>query len=584
MRISSNGSRAHIPALATAFIIALFCLAPALALDPPHNASPGPENCNDCHDTHAAAGFFGINQQYIQDLCAACHDGVTATQVETHQNPTKGTWMGRDYDGNGQDIVCIDCHDPHTQESALGQNFVGFKQGGGTGNNILRETPGGERVIVYDSTGARASYIKNNPNNGICEVCHSVTTTFTFGSDTDSHYGNASSQACIACHDHTAAWAPIGGDCVGCHSQTQGARRQITDDPNTPGEFGTAFNSHHVNDGTGDEIVTKWECSVCHAEGNVLTGEPDPNRHQKDGVQLKNVDTGAVFADWPTLTAAQRSQFCMSCHDSNGATSITSRTDPNAPAAATATNPFGDGLTNAHDPNGFDLSPAPHSRGAVIDVKGQFDPNNTSHHAVRGPAYDPNVYDPNAPFGSVIDDAIQGVRTDLNWTSTLNCEDCHYGTAGAKLNGHGTQNARYMLRDKDGGDTLATAANVICYRCHNPSDGISIYPDHDNSQHIDDSRNLYGISCLNCHGGGTWGGIHGVNDPVTDDEGGGSYNPNVFTYGASLDLMTNWTSWANNGVTCSAIDVDSKLSDCTQHSSKNWKRLQTSAARDYRDP
>jgi hypothetical protein len=195
------------------------------------------------------------------------------------------------------------------------------------------------------------------------------------------------------------------------------------------------------------------------------------------------------------------------------------------------------------------------------------------------------VYDPNSPFGAAIDDAVLGVRTDLNLTSTLKCEDCHYGTAGAKLNGHGTANARYMLRDKDGNDTLATGTNINCYRCHNPTPSNSIFEDHNQtSNHMDDSRNLFGLSCLNCHGGGTWGGIHGVDAQVTDDEGGGSYNPNVFTYGASLDLITNWTSWAKNGVTCSAIDVDSKLSNCTQHSSKNYQRLFTSAARDYRNP
>ena len=35
------------------------------ALDPPHDAPPGPSNCNDCHNTHGAAGFFLINQQYM---------------------------------------------------------------------------------------------------------------------------------------------------------------------------------------------------------------------------------------------------------------------------------------------------------------------------------------------------------------------------------------------------------------------------------------------------------------------------------------------------------------------------------------
>ena len=98
---------------AVGFVLFLLAAVGLRAGDPPHDVAPGPTDCDDCHSTHAAVGFFNINQAFIQDLCAACHDGVTATQVATHQNPTKGPWQGRDYDGNGQDIVCTDCHFQH---------------------------------------------------------------------------------------------------------------------------------------------------------------------------------------------------------------------------------------------------------------------------------------------------------------------------------------------------------------------------------------------------------------------------------------------------------------------------------------
>ena len=139
------------------------------------------------------------------------------------------------------------------------------------------------------------------------------------------------------------------------------------------------------------------------------------------------------------------------------------RTDLDPEATKDPLSPFSDGLTNAHEPNGFDGSLAPHSRGRVLDVNAQFDPisTNTSHHAVRGTAYSSAT-----PFGSAVDNAIQGERTDLAWNSTLNCEDCHYGTATTMLSGHGTANARYMLRDLNGNDVLATGGNINCYRCH----------------------------------------------------------------------------------------------------------------------
>jgi hypothetical protein len=84
--------------------------------------------------------------------------------------------------------------------------------------------------------------------------------------------------------------------------------------------------------------------------------------------------------------------------------------------------------------------------------------------------------------------------------------------------------------------------------------------------------NLFNIACLNCHGGGTWGGIHGVDTPVTDDNGGGSYNPNVFTYGSGLDLISNWTNWADGGVSCSAVSSPTQINDCTQHAGQSYGR------------
>jgi nitrate/TMAO reductase-like tetraheme cytochrome c subunit len=376
---------------------------------------------------------------------------------------------------------------------------------------------------------------------------------------------------------------------------------------------------------------------VCHAEGDAVTGDADGTYHQKDGVQLKDTDSGVAYSDWSGLTAAQRSDFCMSCHDTDGATIITTRTDPDPDATTDALNPFNDGVTNAHEGDAFgrfctdETTPctkngdcsgsdicepaltAPHPRGRcsvtsviacgtgyecptgetceflkVVDVFSQFDTANTSHHAVRGQAYGSA-----APFGTNVDNAIQGVRTDLAWNSVIDCEDCHYGTATTKLSAHGTANARYMLRDKDGNDTLpaplsAGNNNVNCFRCHistgdpgSYTESLSAFAEHNQGAHIDDTLNLFGISCLNCHGGAEFGAIHGVDGLVTDDEGGGSYEPNVFTWGSSLDLMSNWTSGV--AFTCSARDDKTLLNDCTQHSAKGGSRAATQD-RTYRAP
>jgi hypothetical protein len=172
------------------------------------------------------------------------------------------------------------------------------------------------------------------------------------------------------------------------------------------------------------------------------------------------------------------------------------------------------------------------------------------------------------------------VRTDLDWNSVIDCEDCHIGPpalggGSVILGGHGTPNARYMLRDDNGAEQVTAPSDdsaVLCRRCHDP-ESSSIYPAHTRGAHMAVDMNIYGTACLDCHGGGEWGGIHGVDAQVTDDQGGGSYNPNVFTYGSGLDLISNWTVWTDQGgPSCSTPASSTAINDCTQHGAQSYSR------------
>jgi hypothetical protein len=635
-----------------------------------HNASHVID-CVDCHFDPASGPFHGgwvVPRDAPQaTVCKGCHNATGEASGKAAVDVHKGT--------NYNTLVdCGSCHDVHN--NALNQISTDTHTGGVTAPNVewiradtTKYVAGAQEDALFQAnTGFFAYADGNQPWNGLCQTCHLNTDRHTNDFDVPATpHSHEVAAACTTCHTHEGdglvdedGFTPQGGDCIGCHSKGQGPRRQITE--SSPGagdgEFSTAFRSHHVNDGTGTQIATPWDCVVCHAEGDVLTGSPNDTYHKKDGVQLKDVDTGAVYTDWSGLTPQQRSDFCLSCHDSDGATIITARTDPDPDATTVALNPFNDGVTNAHEADGFgsvctdgrtwcdrdrDCSgsdtcgplTAPHPRGRcstsswiacglsancptgetcellkVVDVAAQFDTLNASHHAVFEPAYIPATDcvasgDPHPcctgagtgpdclPFGSGVDGVIQGARTDLTWNSTLNCEDCHYGSPTTKLSAHGTDEARYMLRDKDGNDTYPTPSssgnlNVNCFRCHVPSgdpdtypDTVSAYSDHIQGAHIDDTLNLFGISCLNCHGGGTFGAIHGVDQLVIDDDGGGNYNPNVFTWGSSLDLISNWGPGPNRSVTCSARANSTLLNDCTQHGSKGWT---SGEGRTYRAP
>jgi hypothetical protein len=552
-----------------------------------HNGAHGID-CVDCHfavgDFH---GSFGVPRDADQEsACVSCHNesGLASAKsdVAIHTGPK-----------HGASVDCGSCHMVHnnydfttTDHSAVEAPNVAWIRSD-TWKYIDPNNPWPDPALFQDSSG---SYDPNNPPpfafdpndppwDGICQSCHTLTSHHTRIPGDHEHNVTAD---CTSCHKHVDGFF-ASGDCVGCHNGGQGPRRQITEStPGTgDGEFGTDFRSHHVNDGTGAQIVTRWDCVVCHAEGDALTGEADGTYHQKDGVQLKDVDTGTAYSDWAGLSAAQRSDFCLSCHDADGATIISSRTaDPNEPDKTSAPlNPFNDGITNAHELDGFDGSTAPHARirptgqpgagsAGVLDVALQFDPLNAAHHAVLGQSYDPN---------DIAGWANPGVR---------GAEDCHYGSATAKLAGHGTANGRYFLRNANGNDaptsTDYAVKDTICWRCHDPFVNATNFTDHldQDNNHQPNTDNIYGIGCLNCHGGGIveeyldkgspttyvsgglqWGGAHGVPETAPTFLG---ITPNVFVYGSALGGIGNWTSAGT--ASCGAIEIQTIVNNCTQHS------------------
>jgi len=571
-----------------------------------HNASHGID-CGVCHfGTGTSHGNFTVPRDADQQAaCETCHNDTGPASGKLNFSLHTGTKYNADVD-------CGSCHEMHNNYDFT---TTDTHSGGTTAANVewfrsdttMYVTGALEPALLQANTGFFAWNDANSPWNGACQTCHQNTDFHrndnSLGALSHDHNKDAD---CRTCHPHADGFLGSGGDCTGCHDSQReisanpgNFRRQINESGAGvgDGEFGTDFTAHHVNDGSGSQIVTKWDCVVCHAEGDAVTGDADGTYHMVDGVQLKDTDTGAVYGDWSGLTSAQRSSFCLSCHDSDGATIITGRIDPDPDATTNALNPFNDGVTNSHEPNGFDGTPAPHSRGSVVDVAGQFDTQNVSHHAVLGPAY---VYatdcvssgNPHScctgsgsgptcglPFGSQVNTAIEGVITIHDWNSVIDCEDCHIGPpalggGSVILGGHGTPNARYMLRDHNGAEQVTAPSDdstVICRRCHDP-EASSIFSYHTRGAHMTNDLTIFGVACLDCHGGGEWGGIHGVDAVVTDDQGGGSYNPNVFTYGTSLDLIQNWTDWTDGGLSCSTVANSTQINDCTQHGAQSYDR------------
>jgi hypothetical protein len=345
---------------------------------------------------------------------------------------------------------------------------------------------------------------------------------------------------CSTCHVGTDIGAHPGAtnnNCIGCHSLPVAQHNGNVADNNNgvraiTAEFGKW--SHHVTGVT----LNNAHCAACHLEGKVANGAIviDKAYHMADNkTHLRNADSDADMA-WnpaaPSFTTMDN--FCMSCHDANGATSsmsiqIQAFINTNnlfaAGKSASASNPFGDTISNQYDTL---------ERPAVVDAKGQFNTTNASHHAVLGKKYTGRTRAA-SPGARTVDTAtfranssatMPGARktifdagkftgtyttladaagevdspqeltgrnggTSLGDDSTLHCGDCHtvgqYRLAdvgvkpfnSAVIGAHGSQN-EYMLRNNAGTDARHTSnygtsgfvtqdgtkPYLVCYNCH----------------------------------------------------------------------------------------------------------------------
>jgi len=291
-----------------------------------------------------------------------------------------------------QDMQCIQCHE--TTLDATGQNLVAeFKQSGHYTNSAWI-TPVASDIAGVVGTGCAGCHgpshnVANPATAGRCYDCHNVTSAVAHNGNAATGMDNFQFQ-CDKCHNSHNPVAFVGAGCTVCHAvgQNAGSTKFVNDNNGVrsiTNEFGKW--SHHV---TGVSL-NDAHCTACHLEGKVVYGKVvlDETKHMTDNMtHLRNADTDADMAwnpDAPSFTTLDT--FCLSCHDGNGATfpmsaKIQAYINANGVAAAgkmaSATNPFGDTISNQYDKL---------QRPAVVDAAGQFATGNNSHHAVLGQKY-----------------------------------------------------------------------------------------------------------------------------------------------------------------------------------------------------
>jgi len=465
--------------------------------------------CTSCHAANVTVNY-GIPHSItgLGSTCAGCHTGTSGTNgtADAHsiQAPSALTTLSN--------TLCENCHSQATHGNATASIYTNYKASihgqsdGDTGHSSCAACHSGSHDSTIHASSLNVDTVtlltktatvqtsKGPLAQGVifCTGCHNPiphSTTLNAGF------------TCMGCHTSNTGVGGTGDphsiqglSCVGCHTVAQGQPiAGLVNDNSGVRAIIPEFQklSHHIYNGP-TALPTDEQCAICHLEGSVgnYGFGVDGTKHMHDQyVHLRNADTDAEFLwDPANPDHAGMDNFCMSCHDADGAKSpkiqgiqaLINAAPVVAGATASAKNPFGDLLSNKYDQV---------TRAQVVDVFSAMDPANASHHAVRAPKYSTRVTTSamqSAGQKTLYDGGLFADYTPLGATlsvgddSQLHCGDCH--TVGqwkndntkynkAAIGAHGSNN-EYMLRNNLGTDALHNGTTYVCFNCHNDKAGI----------------------------------------------------------------------------------------------------------------
>ncbi|MHC4159900.1 MAG: hypothetical protein ACYSSO_12560, partial [Planctomycetota bacterium] len=411
--------------------VLVFTVCTAEAQYTSHNDQHG-INCVDCHFAHNGSLVSRGAEQEI--LCKTCHN-----PTDMPSNPALYNVTNHEVDGGATIVDCGSCHEIHNPGSTDTQSALNLSRVRG---NTAKYIIGALEPAIFESRPTDFAYdTANPPYNGICQSCHSSISRHTndawdesTNSAADNSHGMVGGVAgdCISCHPHEDAFAGSGGGCTDCHGSVKGSRRAVT------GEF--SLTSHHILAGS----VTDADCEVCHAE---VYGTSNHGTGGTGLIDLRNPVDGTALTGFTQFTSSEytyvQDNFCLKCHDGNGAEYLTSPANP--------LRPFSSDI-------GYD----------VPNVFDALSTSNIFYHPVRGAGS--NTFCNATTMEPGMDGAI------------LTCFDCH------TANGHGSSNQRALIDPIDFATMESTTdianlpvgmgatVNTFCLRCHSSL----IYVDGDN--------------------------------------------------------------------------------------------------------
>lgn len=462
--------------------------------------------CNDCHVNHTNATWVARgNEQAAR--CFSCHNptGVASNKINIvmHTNST-GVILAD----------CGACHEVHGGPDYYVNMVTTNTHAGGivlTNLSFIRgdmdKYMGGVAVepVVFHST-TNFTYT-NAPWNGVCQSCHTNT---GWNRNNGSNWNHNVGADCTTCHGHDSAFAPPAGGsgCLGCHDKTQGSspvRRNVASD--------FTMTSHHAPGG-----ITDADCKVCHweawdpdtyhtvAEKYIDLIDPDLGTNAAP-ISFTNLIRNTLTNVLENTATNVQFNFCLKCHDGNGATAT-------------------------YNTNNTPLRPFSSSTNNVSNIKTFSDVTNKFHHAIQGPGS--NVYCTSTTMVA---------PWNRSGHDKITCFDCH------SVNGHGS-NTNFNLRTQITAVSDGAGIVTFCTRCHASTSYVSAstgsrFADHNHSKHSQGGGNAN--TCRACHAGQSdfsGGGINGSAYPQSKIHGGtfiwaGTRSPGIstehFLFGGRLE-------------------------------------------------
>ena len=342
--------------------------------------------CMDCHDTAVAhdfsnpvagtnpyrlAGYGTDVNTFCSNETAGCHVAIPGMLNHSEANAGNNyTW--------GWTPNCTDCHDPHGDGTTF--NNLKMVQENPTDSSSGSHGVGGATegtAVDFTVQGgvAAGSYADGTAFKGICQVCHTQTTSFNDGtSEVSGSHPTSGLSPCVGCHSHDKGFKASG--CSGCHG---GGTTGVT----ASNYWHDASNANAENDTPGAHVVhmtklassvygltltgllddanadtyQKALCEYCHDanagdHATTLPGEVGPGKTPTGAADdftyaSSSCDTANCHNNNATPVWTGSSPGCTMCHDSDSGSGIVEPTsglhDPN-PAPTVSGQAHNEGL------------------------------------------------------------------------------------------------------------------------------------------------------------------------------------------------------------------------------------------------